>query len=151
MPLPDLEPYGIEPIRFAVPRGPCVRPGSPACHKQGLLEPLETYVGSWVRLYVFQPLARRIQRHTRTWRTAGAVATVLSFLCIGFLHDLYAMASSHRLSVFVTAWFAVNALVLLLWEAAAARLAAKPRGGVWKITERALVVGVAAVLAGALR
>jgi hypothetical protein len=131
----------------------------PECYRQPLLatSPKDfwsrwnTYVGSWVRLYIFQPLARRIQRHTGTWRIAGAIATVASFVCIGFLHDLYATASKHRLSLFVTAWFMANALVLVLWEGVASRLAGKPRGGLGKMTEHALFIGMAAVLAAAFR
>lgn len=54
-----------------------------------------TYIGSWVRLYVFQPLLLHMRRRKgRSSRLAvrsalRGVAVVVSFACIGLLHDVY--------------------------------------------------------------
>jgi hypothetical protein len=113
-----------------------------------------TYVGSWVRLYVFLPLALRIGRLTRARAprlrgAALALSTVLSFLCIGFLHDVYKMAQIHQPYFLVTAWFTANGLLVVVWEGAAFALKRRHIGGLpGMIAARVAVVGVAAAFAG---
>jgi hypothetical protein len=80
-----------------------------------------TYIGTWVRLYVFDPIARGLSQHNQTrrpWvRHAVFVSAVGgSFLFVGAYHDVYQSLTTQRLSLSMTVWFALNAAVLIVWE-----------------------------------
>jgi hypothetical protein len=83
-----------------------------------------TYVGAWVRFYLFEPFvrllrarsgARSVPRATsRAWVRAAAIT--ISFVGIGALHDLYATLVHREITVATTLWFAANALAILAWD-----------------------------------
>jgi D-alanyl-lipoteichoic acid acyltransferase DltB (MBOAT superfamily) len=123
-----------------------------------------TYIGSWVRLYVFQPLFLYMWRRTApspgpaVRHAVRGAAIVVSFACIGFLHDAYNIAkhgamSLHAPFLHVTLWFSANGLVLVVWEiivslfaGAGSRWALRAR----KVTAHVLVIATTLVFAGAL-
>lgn len=105
-----------------------------------------TYLGTWVRVYVFTPLVRVM----RGWRPVAMVrrvrltgAVLLSFLFVGAMHDLYATAVTHRLSAGGTVWFGVNASVLLIWEFAPRVPVRSGAGWVSRTAMVATMVGLA--------
>jgi hypothetical protein len=73
------------------------------------------YVGSWVRRYVFTPLAIQLGRRVRQARLARAAALLASFAIVGVLHDLSAYALSLQLSAASTVVFVGAACVVMLW------------------------------------
>lgn len=77
-----------------------------------------TYVRMWLEAYVFYPAARRLRRRLPP-TAAMALATALTLLASGLLHDLFVFAGWQRLSLSYTALFVASALVLLGFRSAA--------------------------------
>jgi len=88
-----------------------------------------TYVGAWVRFYLFEPFVRLLRARSgaarsvpraasRAWVRAAAIT--VSFVGIGALHDLYATLVHREITVATTLWFAANALAILAWDIASA-------------------------------
>ena len=106
-----------------------------------------TYLGTWVRIYVFTPVVRALHSRSRSGglRRAGVrfAALLVSFALVGALHDLYVWTVTHRAAIAGTLWFSANALVVAVWE-----LAAPSRfrwGG--RFASRAAMLGTIAALA----
>jgi hypothetical protein len=88
-----------------------------------------TYVGQWGKRYLYLPLALRLARRARRrnqgasgW--APAVALIAAFTAMGALHDLYTWAADRNLTAEMTAFFSVNGVLLVAWEAGARFIAA---------------------------
>ena len=79
-----------------------------------------TYVGGWIKRYVFFPLAVRWSRaRSPVLRSlAKALALVVAFLAMGALHDLYRLVESHSLGLRWTASFLAFAMMIGAWELA---------------------------------
>jgi hypothetical protein len=77
-----------------------------------------TYVGNWIRIYVFTPCARVLLGRGVDRRSTFALAILFSFAVIGALHDLYATVTARVPSCALTLWFVANAVVLIAWDAA---------------------------------
>jgi MBOAT membrane-bound O-acyltransferase family protein len=82
-----------------------------------------TWVGSWLRRYVFLPTSLALRRRHRAWpASAITVAGVLvTFVSVGLLHD-FPLLIVHAREPFIawpqpkmTLFFALSALVLLTW------------------------------------
>ena len=82
------------------------------------------YVGSWIRRYVYYPVALRARRARPHWPSAVtlAAAIVVSFLTAGILHDyslwlqnLVSFGSFHT-ALTLTPVFVAYGLLLLLWH-----------------------------------
>lgn len=114
-----------------------------------------TYYGSWIRFYVFEPFVRTMRRPykdatraSRMWIRAGAV--LCSFFVIGVLHDLFTSLATHRASAATTLWFAANAVVLLVWETVASKSSRGLRKGATRFAATTTMVGLAVAFAAAL-
>jgi hypothetical protein len=88
-----------------------------------------TYVGQWGRRYLYLPLALRLARRARRRNQAAsgwapAVALIAAFTAMGGLHDLYTWAADRTLTAEMTAFFAVNGVLLVAWEVGARFIAA---------------------------
>jgi hypothetical protein len=84
-----------------------------------------TYLGTWVRIYVFAPLVRAMRARptpsaATSWRVR-LIAVLVSFTFVGALHDLYSTLVVHRVSLGATLWFSANALAIVIWELASRR------------------------------
>lgn len=76
-----------------------------------------TYVGSWVRRYVFTPTARLFLRSSGMHRQGGRFAAVLAaFVTIGALHELPTLAQTWSVSWIWLTFFVTQALWLIAWE-----------------------------------
>lgn len=86
------------------------------------------YVGHWARRYVFSPLLLALTRRYRR-RAKGSVrvpvakvsAVVLTFVCIGILHDLLNFAGESKTQFVFLQLFVFAGAGLLVWEWAVAR------------------------------
>jgi hypothetical protein len=95
-----------------------------------------TYVGEWIKRYVYTPITLRMTRgfqgfmvhSSAAW--AAALGVLIAFAATGALHDLYFGAQDHAFAWSWTAFFMVNAALLLLWEGAA-RAIRRPE---WRLT-----------------
>lgn len=111
-----------------------------------------TYVGSWVRIHLFRPLALY---GAKKWGFRGqlwlAAVVLASFVWVGALHDLFASLEQRDLHFRWVAWFALNGLVVVGWEALARarKRGTGTRGSVY--AAHALVVTIAVFMAGHVR
>jgi hypothetical protein len=117
-----------------------------------------TYVGGWLRMYIFVPLAFAISRRTRKAKhpipsNLIQVACAMScFLFIGVLHDLYLSAAGRQLTYVSTIWFAGNGLLLVVWEIGAIPLGKRVSlGAAGRMFRHVIVVGVAVLCMAVLR
>jgi hypothetical protein len=105
-----------------------------------------------VQRYVFSPLSCAFRARLRVLTArprrmlARAAALTVSFVFVGALHDLYAALLTHRATLGATAWFGLNALILLAWETLAR--ATRVRFGRWARTSAmlAMAIGMATFL-----
>jgi hypothetical protein len=88
-----------------------------------------TYVGTWARLYVFKPVVRALRRRGVARAATRAVAVVATFIAMGAWHDAYAFGQTRELHYAMTLWFAGSGVLLVVWHAAAAQLAAATKLG----------------------
>ena len=111
-----------------------------------------TYVGGWIRLYVFQPLAMYGRRRLRLDGPSLSLFSVLaSFAAVGMLHDMYSSLLAHRVRLTWALWFAANGVILLAWEAAKHRTRRARIPRFWSaVATRALVVLVAFLMSLAI-
>jgi hypothetical protein len=110
-----------------------------------------TYVGAWARIYIFQPLTLYASRRIR-WRGWPLVMAVVTFLCVGLLHDLYTTLAWREVRWSATAWFAVNGVIVVLWEMGARVVKRRAAGGLLReLATRALVFALAIVMAAGMR
>jgi len=111
-----------------------------------------TYIGAWARLYVFEPVVRTLgagpgaRARDRRWFVlfSGVTAT---FLAVGALHDLYASLATGTPSWTATAWFGVNALALVLWDAVAKALKRRTSSWVARVAAAAAMVSLVTMFA----
>lgn len=110
-----------------------------------------TYVGAWVRLYVFRPMAISLAKARLRHKALGRAAIIVaSFFCIGLLHDFYASFVQQRFALHLTFWFVANAIALLTWEALATALPKGFEQRVPRLAARFGMLGLALLLAGLL-
>jgi hypothetical protein len=77
-----------------------------------------TYVGTWIKLHVFLPITRFASRRLGLrGRALQTFSLVVSFACVGALHDLYRSLSQHSFRYEWAIWFAANGLIVVVWEA----------------------------------
>src|SRR5262249_9207892 len=75
------------------------------------------YVGSWIRRYVFLPMALRLRRGTHLPAgLAKAAAFLAAFVVIGFLHDAFVYTSSFQPSLRGAYWFVGAGLSVIAWR-----------------------------------
>jgi hypothetical protein len=77
-----------------------------------------TYVGEWLRRYVFIPSVERLKpvQHARSARLAALCVTLLAS---GLLHDAFAYASQRVVTTRALEFFAASGIAMLAWFAAA--------------------------------
>jgi hypothetical protein len=107
------------------------------------------YVGGWIRAYVFNPISKTLlrarARGQMSRRVAVGLAVTCAFLAVGLLHDLHATLARREISVHWTAWFLVNAAVVLVWGVTIGRARTLP-----PVLSRAALFVVALALAAHL-
>lgn len=76
-----------------------------------------TYIGSWLRVYLFFPLAIALGRLRRNGspRWAKATALLLTFTACGLLHDYNIFVETYNFGTAVTRAFVVQGIAVLLW------------------------------------
>jgi hypothetical protein len=84
-----------------------------------------TYVGSWIRQYVFAPMTLPLWRRAAEQRRRGlrralplAGAVMATFATSGLLHDGYAYFSQRSLALFATELFLAFGAAIVLWALA---------------------------------
>jgi hypothetical protein len=86
------------------------------------------YLGDWLREYAFVPLALQLRR-TLPWmphRAVAACSLLVTFALCGALHDVVALALNGRITLEASAFFAVQAVTVLTWSAAARKARSWP-------------------------
>ena len=114
-----------------------------------------TYIGGWIRLYVFRPVVRmlaarwpgRSQAHRSV---VSAIALMASFLAVGALHDIYRYAATRRPTADMTLWFAVNAGIIIAWDGLAVSTRNLRWSWAYRFVAPAAMVGVVAALTALL-
>jgi D-alanyl-lipoteichoic acid acyltransferase DltB (MBOAT superfamily) len=100
------------------------------------------YVADWVKRYAYFPLAVLLARRATTHKAGAHVISLgVTFIAVGAYHDLHSLLAKSSPTLHGTAFFAANALLLLLW-AGFERRVMTPRGafalallgvlGVWR-------------------
>jgi hypothetical protein len=92
-----------------------------------------TYVGSWLKQYVFVPLARRWS-HGRRGATRGffqVTALMLTFVASGLLHDGFSYAGTRELATRALEFFLASGAATLVWLAAGRVVSASTRREGW--------------------
>jgi len=83
-----------------------------------------TYVGTWLRLYVFAPSARRLVRpvpqvqRRQLWRAMLLVPVLITMAASGALHDGYAYLDGFAIHLRFTKFFGAVFGAVVLWEIA---------------------------------
>jgi hypothetical protein len=109
-----------------------------------------TYVGSWVRLYLFDPCARALLRTRLSRNHVLACAIGSSFVFVGAYHDLEASLAARRLSCGFSAWFAANAALLVGWELIRRALSRSHHAREARFATRLVTIGLFAALLAVL-
>jgi hypothetical protein len=111
-----------------------------------------TYVGNWIRLYVFQPTMKYARRRFgMTGRPAFVFSILVSFAATGLLHASYQMLSMHQIRYWTAVWFTLNGLLIVVWEFASQASIPYISSRTWRtLYGRALVVFFAAAMASAV-
>jgi hypothetical protein len=83
-----------------------------------------TWVGTWIATYVFRPFGEYARRR---WdlqgRALSGVAVVVTFACLGALHDLCPSLLHREVRHWGLVWFTANGVLLIAWDAVARALA----------------------------
>jgi hypothetical protein len=74
-----------------------------------------TYVGAWLRRYIFLPTALVLARRRRAKNIDKAFALLLAFACIGLLHDVFAYLERREETARGTLGFLAAAGSVLVW------------------------------------
>lgn len=97
-----------------------------ACSPAEFWRRWNTYIGSWVRRYLFFPMVTHLRRRTGLGRAfATAVSVLIAFGTMGFLHDWVPYLTRLPARTFMpamTAVFLSHAAALLLFEGATLRI-----------------------------
>jgi hypothetical protein len=114
-----------------------------------------TYLGCWVRFYVFEPTVRflsprlrSLPKHRRAILRTTTIVT--SFFFMGAFHDVYAIAVTKQFAFEQTAWFVANGVVIVLWDAVASLTRARTRPWVASMAAVATMLSLVAALGMAL-
>jgi hypothetical protein len=110
-----------------------------------------TYVGDWVRLYVFEPSIRALMKSpaARGWSRVAihGLALAASFGAVGALHDVYAIAVKGEFTLAMTLWFVANAALLVAGDAAVTQLRQRGHARVFRLAAPTLLIGAVTGLA----